>query len=147
MYEIFDIIYDEIGVIKGLWENNRQYHEHGSEYFGELYRLINFDQRIKAFSSFNEDTLKITVAKNGNEYVGYCMSTVIDGRGELESLHVDEAYRGNRIGKKLVNKHIEWLKEKNCKVIGVTVSQENQSTIGFYKSLGLYPNTIYMQLK
>lgn len=147
MLEIFDITYDEIEVIKDLWEKNRMYHENSSEYFGEFYKDINFDQRIKAFSKFYGNTIKITVAKNSYEYIGYCMSTIIDGRGELESLHVDEAYRGNGIGKELVNKHIEWLKEKNCKVIGVTVSQENQSTIGFYKSFGLYPNTIYMQLK
>ncbi len=40
---------------------------------------------------------------------------------------------------------MEWLKENNCKVIGVTVSQENETTIGFYKKLGFYPNTLYMQ--
>ncbi len=40
---------------------------------------------------------------------------------------------------------MEWLKENNCKVIGVTVSQENETTIGFYKKLGFYSNTLYMQ--
>ncbi len=40
---------------------------------------------------------------------------------------------------------MERLKENNCKVIGVTVSQENETTIGFYKKLGFYPNTLYMQ--
>jgi ribosomal protein S18 acetylase RimI-like enzyme len=147
MCEIFDIFYDEIGIIRDLWEKNRQYHENTSEYFKELYHSISFDQRIKVFSVFNEETMKITVVKSNNEYIGYCISTIIDGKGELESLHVDEAHRGKGIGKKLVVKHLEWMKEKNCKVIGVTVSQENESTIGFYKELGLYPNTLYMQQK
>lgn len=147
MNEIFDISYDEIEVIKSLWEKNRQYHEDSSEYFKESYRFISFDQRIKDFSVFNKETMKITVAKSNDEYIGYCISTIIEGKGEIESLHVDETNRGNGIGQKLMIKHIEWLKEKNCKVIGVTVSQENESTIWFYKKLGFYPNTLYMQLK
>lgn len=147
MTKTFDISYDEIEVIKELWEKNRQYHENSSEYFQESYHSINFEDRIKAFNIFDKETLKITVVKINDEYIGYCMSTIIHGKGEVESLHVDENNRGSGIGKKLVAKHLEWMKEKNCKVIGVTVSQENESTICFYKKLGFYPNTLYMQLK
>lgn len=147
MSEIFDISYDDIEVIRDLWESNRQYHENSSEYFKESYRFISFDQRIKAFSVLNKEKLKITIAKNNDEYIGYCISTIIDGKGEVESLHVDEINRGNGIGRNLVIKHIAWMKERNCKVIGVTVSQENESTICFYNKIGFYPNTIYMQLK
>ena len=134
-----------LSTIKNLWERNRQYHEDSSEYFSEAYRSICFDERIKVFREFDKDTLKITVAKDKGEYIGYCMSTIVEGKGELESLHVDESKRGLGIGKELVAKHLEWMKENNCKVVGVTVSQENQSTINFYKKLGLYPNTLYMQ--
>lgn len=142
MNEIFDISYDEVEVIKNLWEKNRQYHENTSEYFKESYRFISFEERIKDFES---QTIKITVAKSDDGYIGYCISTIIDGKGEIDSLHVDAHNRGSGIGTKLVIKHIEWLKENNCKVIGVTVSQENETTIGFYKKLGFYPNTLYMQ--
>lgn len=147
MNEIFDIPFDEIEIIKNLWEKNRQYHENSSEYFKDSYRCISFNQRMGAFSVFNSDNIKISVAKSNEEYIGYCISTIIDGRGELESLHVDEAQRGKGIGKKLVMKHLEWMKKKNCNVIGVTVSQENEATISFYRQLGFYPNTLYMQQK
>jgi ribosomal protein S18 acetylase RimI-like enzyme len=147
MGEIFDISYDEIEVIRNLWEKNRLYHEKTSEYFKESYGCINFDERISVFGMLNKDTVKITVAKSNNEYIGYCISTITDGKGELESLHVDENNRGNGIGKQLVINHVQWMNEKNCKVIGVTVSQENESTISFYKKLGFYPNTLYMQQK
>jgi len=147
MSEIFDISYDHIEVIKNLWEKNRKYHEDTSEYFRESYRLVNFENRMKAFSRFNKDTMKITVAKENDEYIGYCISTISDGKGEVDSLHVDKSNRGNGIGKKLVTIHLEWMKEKHCKVIGVAVSQENEATIGFYKKLGFYPNTLYMQQK
>ncbi len=147
MIETFDISYDEIQGIRNLWEKNRQYHENCSEHFKEAYRMIRFDQRIGALGMLNKETMKITVAKINDEYVGYCISTITDGTGELASLYIDEVNRGNGIGKELVIKHIEWMKERNCKIIGVTASQENESTIGFYKKLGFYPNTVYMQLK
>lgn len=145
MSEIFDISFDKIGVIKSLWEKNRQYHEVSSEHFSDAYRSMCFDERMKAFGEYNKDMLKITVAKDNGEYIGYCISTIVEGKGELESLHVDESKRGRGIGKELTVTHLEWMKENNCKVIGVTVSQENESTINFYKKLGFYPNTVYMQ--
>ena len=147
MIEIFDISYDEIEIIRELWEKNRLYHENTSEFFKESYVSICFDERMKAFSMFDKDTMKITVAKNNDEYIGYCLSTIVDGSGELQSLHVDESNRGNGAGSQLASKHIEWIREMKCKVIGVTVSQENESTIAFYKKLGFYPNTLYMQQK
>ena len=145
MIEIFDIPFYNIEIIKNLWEKNRQYHEDSSEHFSEAYRSICFDERIKGFGAFSVDTLKITVAKYNGEYIGYCISTIVEGKGELESLHVDESNRGTGVGKELVVAHLEWMKENNCKIIGVTVSQENESTINFYKKLGFYPNTLYMQ--
>jgi ribosomal protein S18 acetylase RimI-like enzyme len=145
MIEIFDIPFDKVEVIKSLWEKNRQYHEDHSEYFSEAYRSICFDERIKVFGDFDTDALKITVAKDDSEYIGYCLSTIVEGKGEVQSLHVDKSMRGIGIGKELVAVHIEWMKKNNCKVIGVTVSQENEATINFYKKLAFYPDTIYMQ--
>ena len=75
MSEIFDISYNDIDIIKNLWEKNRLYHQNSSEYFKESYRSINFDERIKAFSIFNKDTMKITVAKSNDKYIGYCSIT------------------------------------------------------------------------
>lgn len=145
MIDIVDIPFDQIIVIKSLWEKNRKYHEDSSEYFSEAYRTINFEERMEGFREFCKDSIKITVAKDNVDYIGYCISTIIEGKGEIESLHVDESKRGIGIGKKLVSAHLEWMKKNNCKVIGVTVSQENESTINFYKKLGFYPNTLYMQ--
>jgi len=147
MVEIFDISYAEVEIIKDLWEKNRQYHEKNSEYFKESYHSIRFDERIQAFSGFNEETMKISVVKNKDEYIGYCISVIAGSKGELETLHIDETHRGEGLGRELVDKHLKWMDEKNCEVIGVTVSQENKLSIGFYKKLGFYPNTLYMQKK
>lgn len=146
MYELFDISYNEVGIIKELWEKNRQYHEDISERFGYQYRLVTFADRMKGLAGFNEDMIKITVVKENDEYIGYCISIITQGKGELESLHVSASKRGQGIGRELVAAHIDWMKKNKCDVIGVTASQENSNTIDFYKSLGFYPKTVYMQL-
>lgn len=144
---IFDISYAKVKVIKDLWEKNRQYHEENSEHFKELYRSINFDERIKVFNSYPEDKIKISVVKDKNKYIGYCISVIDGKKGELGTLHIDKTQRGKGIGTRLIEKHLEWMKEKKCEEIGVTVSQENNLAIGFYKKLGFFPNTLYMQKK
>ncbi|WP_425449624.1 GNAT family N-acetyltransferase [Dethiothermospora halolimnae] len=147
MVKYYDIPFEQIGGIKELWEKNRQYHENTSKHFKEIYQFIRFDEKAKSFSGFPKDKLKITVAEKDNQYVGYCISTIRGDKGEVESLHVDSESRRMGIGRELMNRHIKWLREKSSKVIGVTVSQENDSTISFYKKLGFYPNTLYMQMK
>ncbi|MCR3957027.1 MAG: GNAT family N-acetyltransferase, partial [Gudongella sp.] len=99
------------------------------------------------FKRFSEHKIKITVAKHNHGYIGYCISTISDVNGEIASIHIDESYRGIGVGRRLVVDHLNWMKEGKCKTMGVTVSQENVSTISFYKKLGFYPNTLYMQQK
>jgi len=145
MNDIFDITYEELQLIRDLWEKNRIYHEKNSEFFGELYQSVNFEERMKAFGELPKEMLKITVIKSDDDYIGYCMSTIVNGKGELESMHVDEGSRGQGLGEALGIKHVQWMKEMKCNVIGVTVSQENEATIRFYKKIGFRPNTLYMQ--
>ena len=97
------------------------------------------------FRNFDEDMYKISVCKEKDAIIGYCISTVIDDIGEVASLHVDKSKRRNGIGELLVSNHLEWMRARKCMKIGLTVSQENVSAIGFYKKLGFFPNTLYMQ--
>jgi len=143
--KINDISIKEISLIKNLWEKNRAYHEETSAYFSQAYQGLCFEDRMKKFDDYSEDTYKISLCKIDEAIVGYCISTISDGIGEVDSIHVESSLRGNGIGYKLVERHLKWMKETKCKSIGVTVSQENETTIGFYKKLGFYPNTLYMQ--
>lgn len=145
MHLNIDIAIGDIGLIKDLWEANRIYHSNTSKYFGNQYRSIHFEERMKALSGFDKDTLKITVAKDGDDCIGYCISTIVDGRGELLSMHVLESRRGNGVGKELAIGHIVWMREKHCKEINVTVSHENESTVLFYQSIGFFPDTVQMK--
>jgi len=147
MAEFFDISLEQIEVIKELWEKNRLYHENNSAFFKESYRDLIFEQRMEGFKGYSSEDLKITVAREDEGPIGYCISTIEAGKGELASLHVEEAKRGTGIGKALAECHLAWMREKDCHAIGVTVSPENETTIGFYRKLGFFPNALYMQIK
>lgn len=144
--EYYDIDFAQIILIKDLWERNREFHKEKSKYFKWKYEQIEFEQRMEKFKEDAKDDYKITLVKNNKKHVGYCISTISNRIGEIESLHVLESERGFGIGKMLMNKHIEWMKENKCEKIGVTVMMDNESTIEFYKSMGFKSDTIYMQL-
>lgn len=147
MIVIKDISYDEIEVIRALWEKNRLYHENISEYFKEIYSNIDFEKKIGAFSKLNKNMIKITIAEDNDKCIGYCISTIDDEKGELQTFHIDKDSRGNGVGKEIGLRHINWMKEMKCSQIGVNVSPENINTIEFYKKIGFLPNSLYMQLK
>lgn len=144
-----DIPFNEIAVIKYLWEKNKKYHEDISEFFGDDYASLNFDDRINAFCTYEKDNLKITIAEDSISDItlGYCISTFQGIEGQTHSLHVSEESRGLGIGKELMQRHLEWLRSSGCKDISITVAYENTNTIDFYKSLGFKLNTIEMKLK
>ncbi|HCX62546.1 GNAT family N-acetyltransferase [Sedimentibacter sp.] len=146
MLIIKDIPFSEVSIIKDLWEKNRKYHENISEYFGFLYTDLVFEERINTFDVYDKKHIKISIAENNGKLSGYCISTFEGTNGETHTLHVDVNERNNGIGRKLMDAHINWLKNNGCKSINITVAIENTNTIDFYKSLGFRANTLEMKL-
>lgn len=144
--EFEDIGFDDIELIKDLWERNRDYHRDKSEHFKCKYEHAEFHGRMRQFESDAKDGSKITIAENEGKIVGYCISTINDGIGEIGSLHVLETERGKGTGKILMGRHMEWLKEKKCLEIKVAVMTDNEGAIEFYRMLGFKPDILYMQL-
>lgn len=146
MIEYKEINFDEIHLIENLWEQNRQYHEWTSEHFSHRYKGLKFEERMVGFELMKTEHIKITVAIEDKMTIGYCLSVIENGIGELATLHVLHDKRKKGIGQRLVDVHLEWLKS-SCKEIKVTVSQENSQTISFYKNLGFYSNALEMIYK
>lgn len=146
MIEYIDIEPSQIERIKLLWQKNKEYHLENEPVFKEQYSTLVFEDRMNAILK-GEKELKITIAEDDGNTYGYCISTISEYVGEIVSLHVLESQRRNGIGKQLTEKHIQWLKSRNCREIGLLVASTNEKTISFYKQLGLHPNLLYMQLK
>lgn len=147
MFILRDLTYENMHLIKFLWESNRQYHETRSMYFAEDYAHLNFEDRMAFLEHLNSDQYKLTIAEENSLPLGYCLSICHGERGELISLHVLECCRGKGVGKTLSEQHLKWLKDNGCESIEVTVSQENSDTIAFYSKMGFLPNTLQMKLK
>jgi GNAT superfamily N-acetyltransferase len=87
------------------------------------------------------------VAEVDGEVVGTCLLVIfrhLSHRGgrcaEVESLHVDEASRGRRIGEALVVEAIRRAKEAGCYRIQLTSHQTRTDAHRFYRRLGFVPS-------
>lgn len=64
----------------------------------------------------------------------------------LDDLCVDEAVRGQHIGKALYNAVVAFARESGCYNVTLNVWSCNESAMEFYKSCGLKPQKVGMEL-
>jgi len=63
----------------------------------------------------------------------------------LDDLCVDEKYRGERIGTKLLNYVFDYAKQINCYNVTLNVWNLNQDALNFYMHSGMQPLKTYME--
>lgn len=122
-------------------------HYEDSVYFKAHYKSFSFDERIESILKINDDNLKISIVSNGPKILGYCISSIDDKHGEIDSVYIEEELRGKGYGRRLVNDHIKWMKEKGCKRIRVAVSYGHDIVSEFYHRLSFYERLVYYELK
>lgn len=79
------------------------------------------------------------VALDGDTIVGAVLVGTDGRRGYLQHLAVDDRYRGQRIGQRLVDQSIRALAELGISKTHLFVLNDNHSAKGFYDKLGWYP--------
>ncbi len=90
----------------------------------------------------NHPSALILFAKADNDYIGICTcfyaySTFLARPLiNIHDIYVNEAYRGNSIGKKLVQTVEEIAKRKNCGKITLEVRKDNLNARDLYKNQG-----------
>lgn len=85
----------------------------------------------------------IIVALLGDDVVGMLQLTMIPGlsrggmlRAQIESVRVDKAYRGRRIGKALFEHAIEQARMAGCGLVQLTSDKQRSDALRFYEDLG-----------
>lgn len=145
---IKDIRNDELILIKHLWEKLNQLHLQDSTYFKEHYESFTFEKRCEKFKGMEEKFIKIEVVETEKlGIIGYCISTIRQEVGEIESLFIEAEFRKDGLGNLLVDSAIQWLKSNNCKKILVGVAEGHEDVFGFYMKKGFYPRLTYLELK
>ena len=99
------------------------------------YSLYPDKKGIKSFDGINFKS-KLFIAKENNKSIGFIITTCIyyaeSTVGYIEELFVDNNFRNNDIGKKLVRRALRWQRDMHSEVVFVTTDEAQE----FYKKLG-----------
>jgi ribosomal protein S18 acetylase RimI-like enzyme len=101
-------------------------------------RLTNTVERMEAESEYFNCFVAVNTEQEIVGYATYFFSyfTWTGKSLYMDDLYVREYYRGEGIGKMLLNKVIELAKLNGCHKLRWQVSHWNAPAIGFYKSIG-----------
>jgi diamine N-acetyltransferase len=136
--------------IKVLWETLNKHHLSVSPYFKDYYLTLTFEERKRAIlqrASGGEVRVDLALDASG-ELVGYCVSSIDRWlTGEIDSIFVGAKYRGQGIGRALMEKALAWLNGKGAKKKIVSVAVGNEQAYGFYSRFGFLPRRTLLEQK
>lgn len=135
----------ELSCIEPLWEKLRAIHTQESPHFKEHFRNFTFQDRCRKFWELSQDQVHVLTLKEGAIQVGYCISTAIDGVGEIDSLYLEESHRGQKLGEEMLRKSLTWLESRNCSKIQVSVAVGHEYVFPFYEKFGFKPRLVYLE--
>ena len=135
---------DQIYLIKNLWKQLNNFHLQNSKFFKEHFKTYTFEDKCKDFPEKTSNEILINVIYDNKKTVGYCISTISNRAGEIDSLFIAEEYRKYGYGKIIVEKSIRWFELNNCEKIHLSVAEGNESVFGFYEKFGFYPRFTYL---
>lgn len=132
---------NEIQCIKPLWEKLNLIHFNNSVYFKSKYENFTFEKRMESINKRAENgilKLHVILNKDTMEYVGYCLSSIEDNIGEIESIFIEEQYRGYKFGDRLMINALNWFQSNSITNIQINVVYANDKVIPFYQHYGFY---------
>jgi diamine N-acetyltransferase len=136
--------------IKVLWETLNKHHLSVSPYFKDYYLTLTFEERKRAIlqrASGGEVRVNLALDASG-ELVGYCVSSIDRWlTGEIDSIFVGAKYRGQGIGRALMEKALAWLNGKGAKKKIVSVAVGNEQAYVFYSRFGFLPRRTLLEQK
>lgn len=79
---------------------------------------------------------KVFIAKQNNEILGFVTLKLRNGVGEIGLIAVSEQVQGKKIGTKLIDTCILYLKENSIEKLTVPTQKTNKQACGFYEKYG-----------
>lgn len=110
---------------------------------------------VKAFEKINADpNQELTVVEMNGEIVATLQLTFIQYlthqgglRAQIEAVRTNSGYRGQGIGKQVLDYAINRAKEKGCRMVQLTSDKQRPDAIRFYESLGFKATHEGMKMK
>ena len=133
--------------VQPLWEQLNEYHSAVSPHFKTDFLSKTFAGRKKSLmKKYPGGQIRIDIAQLQERSIGYLISAITsDGTGEIESIYIEESYRGQDIGTHLMRRALNWLEasEVHRKLINVAVG--NERTYEFYERFGFFPQVVTLK--
>lgn len=151
MMEVMEkqITLDQIELLRQPLEKLHNYHNSKSTYFSGDYPRITFEERIEEYrknTKYGEYRIELLLDSSTKNIIAFSIVYGKKVNGKIEVLYVDEGYRRNNLGAKLMNNAMDWFREKNIYDIELTVVYGNEA-VSFYEKFGFFPRSIIMGTK
>ncbi len=130
--------------IQPLWEALRARHAALSPRFAAEVAAKPFAARLaewRARARTGELRVEVLARRPAGPEAGYCVvaGQAAEERGELDSLYVEPALRGQGVGSMLVRRALDWLEGKGIEHVSISVLFGNEPALRFYEKHGFYP--------
>ena len=126
-------------MLKPLWEGLREHHSNISKDFSESIRKRSFEERVSDFErKASNHIFRVELIKGDNSRppIGYSISSLSnDLDGEVESIFIEDNYRGLNIGDLLMKNSLNWMNEQHAKTKRISVMAGND-VLKFYEKYG-----------
>jgi GNAT superfamily N-acetyltransferase len=130
--------------VEPLWLQLRRHHADLAPIWQPGLMATGFeDRRAKLLSKANQGMLVLLASMRGSN-VGYCVSTIDDASGEVDSVFVIPASRGHGIGHAMMSRSLVWFEEKAVHSIAVDIISGNNAAEQFYARYGFRLRTLRM---
>jgi len=137
-----------LDVIQPLWEKLNEHHKNKSDRFGQFYATRTFNQRKSDLLEKSQNGyLHIDIATNSNSgaIVGYCISTISKGQGEIDSIFIENNFRNCGIGDNLMLRALHWMDNFSINTKILIVATGNEEVLSFYSRYNFYPRRIILE--
>lgn len=135
--------------IQPLWEKLNELHFAVSRHFSEVYAANTFAWRKAGLlQKLTAGSMYVVLAQSpvSGEVAGYCVGTADQGgNGEVESIYVDERFRGQRIAEQLMLRTLAWMDGRGVSRRRVEVVYGNEEAFSFYARYGFVPRSTILQ--
>lgn len=126
-----------IGLLTVLFSQDIEFEPDIEKQYEGLYQIIS-----------NPEIGEILVLKNDGQIIGmvsllYSVSTVLGGKvAILEDMVIASSFRKVGLGSVLLNRAIEFAKERNCLRITLLTDYDNETAIHFYEKFGFVKSSM-----
>ena len=140
----------ELDYVKELWEKLKHQHQSKARYFFQEYENVVFENRKeKLLKKSEKGFLRVDLAldSSNEEVVGYCISSISNEIGEIDSLYVEENFHSMGIDDNLMKRALTWMDSEGVENRKVKLFAGNDDTIQFYSHYGFHPIQIILKQK